>query len=203
MIIHLPAPVFLANSDHARLVSEKLRLDGTNFHLSACDDTRGLNRAGCPSSVLSCTAWGFSCLANYSASGEPLPRLFTLACACSQRTGGMFSVTLSVNIRPAPRGTNIARVFYAACCRMVFGLSSSKSRQRVTHQRSSAIGREFSTKNPNLEARKPRMLRLMLDVEVGRAVLCAPRSLGHRRARSALPYRFRSVRLALLRMLAA
>ena len=38
-----------------------------------------INRAGCPSSVLSCTAWGFSCLANCSASGELLPRLFTLA----------------------------------------------------------------------------------------------------------------------------
>src|SRR5436190_19061252 len=37
-------------------------------------------RAGCPPSVLSCTAWGFSCLANYFASGELLPRLFTLAC---------------------------------------------------------------------------------------------------------------------------
>src|SRR6266513_2096700 len=33
-----------------------------------------------PSSVLSCTAWGFSCLANCSTSGELLPRLFTLAC---------------------------------------------------------------------------------------------------------------------------
>jgi len=39
-----------------------------------------IKRAGCPSSVLSCTAWGFSCLANYSASGELLPRLFTLTC---------------------------------------------------------------------------------------------------------------------------
>jgi len=39
-----------------------------------------INQAGCPSSVLSCTAWGFSCLANCSASGELLPRLFTLAC---------------------------------------------------------------------------------------------------------------------------
>jgi hypothetical protein len=38
-----------------------------------------LYRAGCPSSVLSCTAWGFSCLANCFASGELLPRLFTLA----------------------------------------------------------------------------------------------------------------------------
>jgi len=40
-----------------------------------------LYRTGCPSSVLSCTAWGFSCLANYSASGELLPRLFNLTCA--------------------------------------------------------------------------------------------------------------------------
>ncbi len=39
-----------------------------------------IKRAGCPSSVLSCTAWGFSCLANCSASGELLPRLFTLTC---------------------------------------------------------------------------------------------------------------------------
>src|SRR5439155_17176512 len=40
-----------------------------------------IKRVGCPPSVLSCTAWGFSCLANYFASGELLPRLFTLACA--------------------------------------------------------------------------------------------------------------------------
>src|SRR3989440_7416350 len=33
-----------------------------------------------PSSVLSCTAWGFSCLTNCFASGELLPRLFTLTC---------------------------------------------------------------------------------------------------------------------------
>jgi hypothetical protein len=39
-----------------------------------------MKRAGCPSSVLSCTAWGFSCLANCFASGELLPRLFTLTC---------------------------------------------------------------------------------------------------------------------------
>src|SRR5438105_11514691 len=58
-----------------------------------------IKRTGCPPSVLSCTAWGFSCLANYSASGELLPRLFTLACAPFQRTGGVFSVTLSVNVR--------------------------------------------------------------------------------------------------------
>jgi len=28
---------------------------------------------------LSCTAWGFSCLAAYASSGELLPRLFTFA----------------------------------------------------------------------------------------------------------------------------
>ena len=38
-------------------------------------------RTGCPPSVLSCTAWGFSCLADCFASGELLPRLFTLTCA--------------------------------------------------------------------------------------------------------------------------
>src|SRR5215203_1403818 len=38
-------------------------------------------RPGWPPSVLSCTTWGFSCLANYSASGELLPRLFNLTCA--------------------------------------------------------------------------------------------------------------------------
>src|SRR5262249_24230211 len=70
-----------------------------------------LCRTGCPPSVLSCTAWGFSCRANCSARGELLPRLFTLACLREQqllfqRTGGVFSVTLSVNARfrePCPR----------------------------------------------------------------------------------------------------
>src|SRR2546421_12378804 len=38
-------------------------------------------RTGCLPSVLSCTTWGFSCLADCSASGELLPRLFNLACA--------------------------------------------------------------------------------------------------------------------------
>jgi len=52
-----------------------------------------IKRTGCPPSVLSCTAWGFSCCANYSAHGELLPRLFTLACA-KKRT-----VVLSKNRR--------------------------------------------------------------------------------------------------------
>src|SRR5947209_9192517 len=40
--------------------------------------TRGLNRTGCPPSVLSCTAWGLSCRLAYAKPGELLPRLFTL-----------------------------------------------------------------------------------------------------------------------------
>jgi hypothetical protein len=47
---------------------------------------------------------------------SPLPAL------CCQRTGGIFSVTLSV----IAFFNCDARVFYAACRRMVFGLSSSK-----------------------------------------------------------------------------
>src|SRR5438552_15491580 len=50
---------------------------------------------------------------------SPLPDL------CCQRTGGVFSVTLSVTAIPQSRDCD-ARVFYAACCRMVFGLSSSE-----------------------------------------------------------------------------
>src|ERR1051326_9160365 len=66
------------------------------------DIPEDVSRTGCPPSVLSCTAWGFSCLANYSASGELLPRHFTLTCfreqqLLFQRTGGVFSATLSVN----------------------------------------------------------------------------------------------------------
>jgi hypothetical protein len=144
---------------------------------SWCDDTRGLIGPAAlplfclaPHGVFRASRIASRAVSSYLAF-SPLPAPF------SKNRRYVFCDTFRQ--RPSgPRGTNIARVFYAACCRMVFGLSSSKSRQRATYQRSSAIGREFSTKNPNLEARKPRMLRLMLDVEVGRAVLCAPRSLG-------------------------
>src|SRR5215467_1943033 len=68
-------------------------------------------RAGCPPSVLSCTTWGFSCLANCSASGELLPRLFTLAHAFLKEPAVCFSVTLSVNAR-----------FRACCPRVLRGM---------------------------------------------------------------------------------
>ena len=60
-------------------------------------------RTGCPPSVLSCTAWGFSCRANCFARGELLPRHFNLTCsvaaalwAAPHGTGGIFSATLSM-----------------------------------------------------------------------------------------------------------
>jgi hypothetical protein len=95
----------------SRILSARL-LARMIIHLS--DIPEDLCRTGCPPSVLSCTAWGFSCLANRFASGELLPRLFTLACLRKeqlffQRTGGVFSVTLSVTddlsiIVPVPPG---------------------------------------------------------------------------------------------------
>ena len=49
-----------------------------------------------------------------------------------------------------------ARVFYAACCRMVFGLSSSKSRRSGLYQRSSAItGSLALIWKPGKERRSP------------------------------------------------
>ena len=133
------------DDDHSSHSSRMRDECPANFHSSWCDDTRGLNRAGCPSSVLSCTAWGFSCLANCSTSGELLPRLFTLACSrreavsfpysCScQRTGGIFSVTLSVKSR------------FRECCPRIlrgmlpYGVRTFLQRAARAHQRSSAIG---------------------------------------------------------------
>ena len=98
-----------------------------------------IQRTGCPPSVLSCTAWGFSCLANYSASGELLPRLFTLTCA-KKRT-----VVLSKNRRclfcdtfRQPRlgsGLPTSSTWHAAVW-----CSDFPPANLAIHQRSSAIG---------------------------------------------------------------
>lgn len=73
------------------------------------------------SSVLSCTAWGLSCLLPCGRSGELLPRLFTLAAQIAPH-GGIFSATLSVTggLRRQPPPLRAAR------CLMVSGLSSPK-----------------------------------------------------------------------------
>jgi len=107
--------------------------------------TRGSCRTGCPSSVLSCTAWGFSCRANCSARGELLPRLFTLAdsngkqvaspTVFCQRTGGVFSVTLSVSAIFQLRRPRILRGM------LPYGVRTFLQRTSAVHQRSSAIDR--------------------------------------------------------------
>src|SRR5690349_1902012 len=80
-------------------------------------------RTGCPPPVLSCTAWGFSCHLAYARRGELLPRLFTLACAFLKEP----AVSSLRHFPSTFAFENAARVFYAACCRTVFGLSSGKS----------------------------------------------------------------------------
>ena len=86
MIIYLPAPVSRATRSEDR----HLRPQNWSWTQRTCvrrratipeDQPRKGVRTGYPPSVLSCTAWGFSCLANYFASGELLPRHFTLACS--------------------------------------------------------------------------------------------------------------------------
>src|SRR5205085_12263911 len=103
------------------------------------DIPEDLCRTGCPPSVLSCTAWGFSCLANYSASGELLPRLFTLTCA-KKRT-----VVLSKNRRclfcDTFRQRPLARTLPAYFTRhAAVWCSDFPPVNLATHQRSSAIG---------------------------------------------------------------
>ena len=95
--------------------------------------TPGL-RTGCPSSVLPCTAWGFSCLADYSASGELLPRLFNLTCASLPKNRRCFFCDTVrhhrfATITPAP----FARHAAVWC-------SDFPPASLAAHQRSSAIG---------------------------------------------------------------
>jgi hypothetical protein len=92
-------------------------------------------RAGYPSSVLSCTTWGFSCLANCSASGELLPRLFTLACTSFKEPAVSFSVTLSVNVRFGERRPRILRGMLPYGVRTFLQRTESGSPAIICHQR--------------------------------------------------------------------
>src|SRR5437773_11365948 len=56
----------------------------------------GVGRTGCPPSVLSCTTWGFSALRITSQAVSSYLAFSPLPALCCQRTGGVFSVTLSV-----------------------------------------------------------------------------------------------------------
>src|SRR5205809_3882248 len=104
-------------------------------------------RAGCPPSVLSCTAWGFSCLANCFASGELLPRLFTLACALLPKNRRcLFCDTFR------RRGFSTAAPAYFTRHVAVW-CSDFPPANLAIHQRSSAIGPKFSTKTEILKPR--------------------------------------------------
>jgi hypothetical protein len=130
---------FLSRDDH-------LSLPSRNRRIGARSRNRGtvmrryprIKRAGCPSSVLSCTAWGFSCLANYSASGELLPRLFTLACTLLPKNRRcLFCDTL--------RHRSFSTVMPACFTRHAAEWCSDfPPASLAAHQRSSAIGLNLS-----------------------------------------------------------
>ncbi len=87
----------------------------------SCTRSRGPGQAaGLP--VMSCTPWGFSCLAGCPSSGGLLPRLFTLTPSCRSGPGR----SKFLRHFPSPRAwARDSRVFYAAWCLKVSGLSSS------------------------------------------------------------------------------
>jgi hypothetical protein len=111
-------------------------------------------RTGGPPSVLSCTAWGFSCLTDCSASGELLPRLFTLTCASLPKNRRcLFCDTFRqprLTSRPPACFTRHAAVW----------CSDFPLARIAAHQRSSAIASNLpqiqsGKRRMNLEARKP------------------------------------------------
>src|SRR5882762_9168779 len=106
-------PEFLRGDDHLSSSPVfKLELDEPPLPCQPRATIPGDQRTGCPPPVLSCTAWGFSCHANYFARGELLPRLFTLACTFLKEP----AVSFLRHFPSTPAFANAARVFYAACC---------------------------------------------------------------------------------------
>src|SRR6266496_1415614 len=98
-------------------------------------------RAGCPPSVLSCTAWGFSCLANCFASGELLPRLFTLTCALLPKNRRcLFCDTFRHRSFSTAAPAYFTRHVAVWC-------SDFPPANLAIHQRSSAIGNQASIKS--------------------------------------------------------
>ena len=142
MVIHL-RPESLPTGGVSRRACDRYPRRAPDFH------PRPGRRPGV--SVWPCTAWGLSCPAGCPAGGGLLPRLFTLtATPLRARHGGIFSVTLSIDrsFRPALRGLS------AACCLVVFGLSSAGLRP----QRSSANRRQCAA------ARRPAQRKLVHEI---------------------------------------
>ena len=112
------------------------------IHLS--DIPEDLCRTGCPPSVLSCTARGFSCLANYSASGELLPRLFTLTCLREEQL--FFSKNRRCLFCDTFRQRPLSRTLPAYSTRhAAVWCSDFPPANLAIHQRSSAIDAYSST----------------------------------------------------------
>src|SRR5947207_5952192 len=156
MIIHL---------DSLSRIARRPRSGGHRPSLQSpwCDDTRGLTpkvfgvgRAGCPTSVLSCTAWGFSCLANCSASGELLPRLFTLTCALLPKNRRcLFCDTF--RHRAFTNAVPASSTRHAAVWCSDFPLANL-----AMHQRSSAITRTYhKIRNLETSTQNPKQLNLL------------------------------------------
>ena len=95
-------------------------------------------RTGCPPSVLSCTAWGFSCLADCSASGELLPRLFTLTCTSLPKNRRCLFCDTFRQPRLAPEPPACFTRHAAVWC------SDFPLARIAAHQRSSAIAWSLS-----------------------------------------------------------
>ncbi len=119
----------------SRILSAPINRGRGSFVSAAVPETRPawreLERAAPGFPIWPCTRRGFPCLADYSASGELLPRLFTLAsllragrsvfCGTVRGSACALSPRVSCNGAGAPAG-------YAASRPLVFGLSSSGPR---------------------------------------------------------------------------
>jgi hypothetical protein len=106
----------------------------TNFHSPRCDDTRGSNGPAAlplfclaPHGVFHASRIASQAVSSYLAF-SPLPAL------CCQRTGGIFSVTLSVNAVFQLRRPRVLRGMPP------YGVRTFLQQAKKAHQRSSAIG---------------------------------------------------------------
>ena len=98
------------------------------------------DRTGCPSSVLSCTAWGFSCRSACAKRGELLPRLFTLACLRKEQL--FFAKNRRCLFCDTLRHRNFSTAAPAHSTRhAAVWCSDFPPVNLATHQRSSAIDR--------------------------------------------------------------
>jgi hypothetical protein len=134
MIIYLPAPVFLASAEQLDSSSEKLGLDGPPLSFrprATIPEDHSRKKFGlygpaalplfclAPHGVFPASRITPRAVSSYLAF-SPLPALFSKNRRC------LFCDTFR-HRSPESFQRCSARVFYAACCRMVFGLSSSES----------------------------------------------------------------------------